>query len=302
MTLREACAWGQEHLAAAGVEDARIDAWYLLEYVTGVNRASYYADSGRRLTEEQEERYSDLIRKRGARIPLQHLTGTQEFMGLEFQVNEHVLIPRQDTETLVEHALEYLEKRRIPSPEGCIRILDMCTGSGCILLSVLRYAEKYIRKNEHCTARYKAGGLKLEGTGADISEEALEVARQNADALYPAAELVRSDLFANITGTYSMILANPPYIRTEEISRLQDEVRFHDPVLALDGREDGLYFYRRIVKEAQPHLKRGGVLAFEIGYDQARDVPELLREAGYTEITVKKDLAGLDRVVSGVLQ
>lgn len=297
MTLREACAWGQEQLAAAGVEEARIDAWYLLEYVTGVNRASYYAKPERKLTEEQEEAYSALIQKRGEHIPLQHLTGTQEFMGLKFRVNEHVLIPRQDTETLVEHALEYLEKRRIPSPEECIRILDMCTGSGCILLSVLRYAEKYIRKNEYCTEP-----IKIEGTGADVSEEALEVARQNADVLYPEAKLVRSDLFANITGTYSMILANPPYIRTEEISRLQDEVRFHDPVLALDGREDGLYFYRRIVKEAQPHLERGGVLAFEIGYDQARDVPELLREAGYAEITVKKDLAGLDRVVSGVLQ
>lgn len=297
MTLREACAWGQEQLAAKGVEDAALDAWYLLEYVTGINRAAYYAEQGRKMTEEQEENYFSLIRKRAGHIPLQHLTGVQEFMGLEFRVNEHVLIPRQDTETLVEHALEYLEKKSIPSPEGSFRILDMCTGSGCILLSVLRYAEKYIKKNKHCTEP-----VRIEGTGADVSEEALQVARQNADVLYPEAKLVRSDLFANISGTYSMILSNPPYIRTEEISRLQDEVRFHDPVFALDGREDGLYFYRRIVKEAQPHLERGGVLIFEIGYDQAQDVSELLRKAGYTEITVKKDLAGLDRVVSGVLQ
>ena len=297
MTLREACAWGQGQLTAEGVEDAALDAWYLLEYVMGVSRAAYYAEPGRKMTEEQKEKYSALIGKRVEHIPLQHLTGFQEFMGLEFQVNEHVLIPRQDTETLVEHVLEYLEKRRIPSPEGAVRILDMCTGSGCILLSVLRYAEKYIEKNEHCTEP-----IKIEGTGADVSEEALQVARRNADALYPEARLVQSDLFMEISGKYSMILSNPPYIRTEEISRLQDEVRFHDPVLALDGREDGLYFYRRIVKEEQPHLERGGVLIFEIGYDQARDVTELLRNAGYAEITVKKDLAGLDRVVSGVLQ
>lgn len=297
MTLREACAWGKEQLMAEGVEDAALDAWYLLEYVTGVNRAAYYAEPDRKMTEGQEEEYSSLIRKRAEHIPLQHLTGFQEFMGLEFRVNEHVLIPRQDTESVVEHALEYLEKRRIPSPEGSIRILDMCTGSGCILLSVLRYAEKYIKKNEHCTEH-----VKVEGTGADVSEEALQVARQNADALYPEAKLLQSDLFTNISGVYSMILSNPPYIRTDEISRLQDEVRFHDPVLALDGREDGLYFYRRIVNEAQPHLERGGVLVFEIGYDQGKLVSELLRKAGYSDITVKKDLAGLDRVVSGVLQ
>ena len=297
MTLREACIWGQEQLAANGVEDAQLDAWYLLEYVTGVSRASYYADPERKIAEKQEEDYRTLIRKRGEHIPFQHLTGSQEFMGLEFQVNEHVLIPRQDTETLVEHALEYLEEGKVPAPENSLRILDMCTGSGCILLSVLIYAERYIRKNRHCN-----GKLRIEGTGADVSEEALQVARTNAQKLYPEAGFIQSDLFGNVPGRYSMILSNPPYIRTEEISRLQDEVRFHDPVLALDGREDGLYFYRRIVSEAQPHLEQGGILIFEIGYDQAKDVSELLCKAGYTEITVKKDLAGLDRVVSAVLQ
>ena len=297
MTLREARAWGEEQLAAKDVEDASLDAWYLLEHVTGVSRASYYAKPDVKLTEEEEKDYRALVCKRGEHIPLQHLTGSQEFMGLEFQVNEDVLIPRQDTETLVEHALEYMEKGKVPAPGNSLRILDMCTGSGCILLSVLRYAGRYLKKGGGCT-----GDVKIEGTGADISGGALQVARANAQKLYPKAEFIQSDLFGDVPGRYSMILSNPPYIRTEEIARLQDEVRFHDPVIALDGKEDGLYFYRRIVEEAKPHLEPGGVLIFEIGYDQAEDVSELLRKAGYTEIRVKKDLAGLDRVMSAVLQ
>lgn len=297
MTLREACMWGQGQLAEKGVEDAQLDAWYLLEYVTGVSRAYYYAEPEKKMTGKQEEHYCSLIQKRSEHIPLQHLTGFQEFMGLKFQVNKHVLIPRQDTETLVEHALEYLEKGKMQLSGSSFRILDMCTGSGCILLSVLTYAERYMRKN-----KYFSGSVRIEGTGVDVSDEALRVARTNGQRLYPEAEFIQSDLFADVSGKYSMILSNPPYIRTGEISRLQEEVRFHDPVLALDGREDGLYFYRRIVKGAQPYLEKGGVLIFEIGYDQAKDVSELLRKAGYTGITVKKDLAGLDRVVSAVLQ
>ena len=312
-TLKAAYTLGRERLRRAGVPEADLDAWYLLEYVTGLGRASYLMEPDREMTEQQSLRYEECISKREQRVPLQHITGEQEFMGLTFRVDENVLIPRQDTEILVEQALEILKKGQLPRSGGKLHILDLCTGSGCILLSVLHYADK-------CdTGRYNAGqcgpGMHdpekhdaedpadmpgdIEGTGADISEKALSIAGQNADALGIRAGFIRGDLFENIRGKYGMILSNPPYIRSAEIDALQEEVRLHDPREALDGREDGLYFYRRITDEAREHLLPGGWLIFEIGYDQAEDVSGLMRSAGYAEVRVKKDLAGLDRVVYG---
>ena len=312
-TLKAAYTLGRERLRRAGVPEADLDAWYLLEYVTGLGRASYLMEPDREMTGQQSLRYEECISKREQRVPLQHITGEQEFMGLTFRVDENVLIPRQDTETLVEQALEILKKGQLPRSGGKLHILDLCTGSGCILLSVLHYADK-------CdTGRYNAGqcgpGMHdpekhdaedpadmpgdIEGTGADISEKALSIAGQNADALGIRAGFIRGDLFENIRGKYGMILSNPPYIRSAEIDALQEEVRLHDPREALDGREDGLYFYRRITDEAREHLLPGGWLIFEIGYDQAEDVSGLMRSAGYAEVRVKKDLAGLDRVVYG---
>ena len=164
-------------------------------------------------------------------------------------------------------------------------ILDMCTGSGCILESILKFAERK--------------GIHMSGTGCDISKEALKVAKENDSRLQTNAMFIQSDLFEHITEKFDMIVSNPPYIRTEEISRLEDEVKLHDPWIALDGKEDGLYFYRLIVKESVKHIKKGGYLLFEIGFDQGKDVTGLLEEQGYEEIQVKKDLAGLDRVVIG---
>ena len=312
-TLKAAYTLGRERLRQAGVPEADLDAWYLLEYVTGIRRSSYLMEPDREMTERQSSRYEECISKREQRVPLQHITGEQEFMGLTFRVDENVLIPRQDTEILVEQALEILKKGQLPRSGGKLHILDLCTGSGCILLSVLHYADK------RDTGRYDAGqcdpGMydsgkrdagdpagvpeEIEGTGADISEKALSIAGQNADALGIRAEFIRGDLFENIRGQYGMILSNPPYIRSAEIDALQEEVRLHDPREALDGREDGLYFYRRITDEAREHLLPGGWLIFEIGYDQAEEVSGLMRSAGYTEVRVKKDLAGLDRVVYG---
>ena len=142
--------------------------------------------------------------------------------------------------------------------------------------------------------------IDIYGVGSDISKEALAVAVENAKKLGIEAKFVQGDLFENVEGSFDMILSNPPYIRTSEIERLQEEVRFHDPIKALDGKEDGLYFYRIIVKESRQYLKRGGWLIFEIGSDQAEAVKTLLQEAGYENIEVKKDLAGLDRVVYGM--
>lgn len=289
MNYHEAYAWGIKRLEEAGIEEFRLDAWYLLENVTKISRALFYAYPEKELTKDEAAQYKESIQRRADRIPLQHITGVQEFMGLTFSVNEHVLIPRQDTETLVEQALCLLEKER--KTKGKIRLLDLCTGSGCILLSVLWHAEKNGAKSSE---------EDLSGVGADLSEEALAVAAENAKRLGIEAEFIKGDLFENIEGSFDMILSNPPYIRTEEIQTLQEEVRLYDPFEALDGKEDGLYFYRRIIKESGTYLKHGGWLAFEIGYDQAEAVSGLLQEAGYVKIEVKKDLAGLDRVVYGM--
>lgn len=274
MTLKEAYDFGQEQLKKVQIEEASLDAWYLLEYVTGIDRSEYFLCMTEELSTEQEEKYRMVLAERTKHIPLQHITGVQEFMGLEFGVNEHVLVPRQDTEVLVESVLDVLR----PGME----VLDMCTGSGCILISLLKLSKE------------------IKGMGVDVSAEALAMAKKNAEKLDVEADFTQSDLFASVVGSYDVIVSNPPYIPTEVIDKLQEEVKFHDPLLALDGKEDGLYFYRRIIKESPDYLKENGKLYFEIGHDQGEAVKGLIEAAGFTQVTVKKDLAGLDRVVFGV--
>lgn len=265
---------GKEQLQKAGITDAELDARLLLEFICHTDRNALYAHGDQEIEEEKMHDFLQLIEKRAVHIPLQHLTGEQNFMGLDFLVNEHVLIPRQDTEILVEEIMRDLH-------DG-IRILDMCTGSGCILLSLLHYSNDCV------------------GVGVDVSEDALAVARQNADRLAEKqAVFIQSDLFEKVEGSFDLIVSNPPYIRSREIAGLMPEVREHEPHLALDGKDDGLHFYREIIKGAMPHLKRGGQLFFEIGYDQGEAVQALLAANGYTEIAVVKDYAGLDRVVYG---
>ena len=265
---------GKEQLQKAGITDAELDARLLLEFICHTDRNALYAHGDQEIEDEKMQDFLQLIEKRAVHIPLQHLTGEQNFMGLDFLVNEHVLIPRQDTEILVEEIMRDLH-------DG-IRILDMCTGSGCILLSLLHYSND-------CS-----------GVGVDVSEDALVVARQNADRLAEKqAVFIQSDLFEKVEGSFDLIVSNPPYIRSQEIAGLMPEVREHEPHLALDGKDDGLHFYREIIKGAMPHLKRGGQLFFDIGYDQGEAVQALLAANGYTEIAVVKDYAGLDRVVYG---
>ncbi len=305
MTYGELYRRGRDALEAAGVPEAELDARLLLEWVCGTDRSDLLAHGDRERSAGEQEEYERLIAGRKGRIPLQHLTGVQAFMGLEFAVDGHVLVPRQDTEVLVEEALRNLH-------DG-MRILDMCTGSGCILISLLHYSND------------------CRGVGADISGEALAVARGNAERLLgasactwmrdgtevldgcgaddpPCAEdrqgrisFIESDLFHGIEGRFDIIVSNPPYIRSGEIPGLMPEVREHEPVLALDGGEDGLAFYRRIVEGCRAHLCGGGMLFLEIGYDQGEAVSGLLEEAGFLEVAVVKDYAGLDRVVCGTL-
>lgn len=226
------------------------------------------------MPEEKVQEYELLLKKRSERVPLQYITGSQEFMGLNFKVNSHVLIPRQDTETLVEEAVKRLE----PDME----VLDLCTGSGCVIISIMKQK-------------------KIIGTASDISKQALLIAKENAKSNQVEVNLVRSDLFQNITGKYDMIVANPPYIPTEEIAGLMPEVRIFEPIDALDGKEDGMYFYHRIVQESRKFLKSNGYLCLEIGHDQGGRVAFLMEENGYRNVKVVKDLARNNRVVCGNL-
>lgn len=278
MTYRECYEQGCRTLQAAGIEEAILDARLLLEAVCGTDRNDLLVHGGQPVMPQAEEKYLNWIRQRAEHIPLQQLTGEQDFMGLTFSVNEHVLIPRQDTEILVEEVLKELHDR--------MRILDMCTGSGCILLSLLHYSND------------------CEGLGVDLSAEALEVAGQNVlKVLTPEkaehAHFLQSDLFEKVEGKFEIIVSNPPYIASAEVEKLMPEVRDHEPRMALDGTEDGLHFYRRIIKEAGKHLVNSGMLFFEIGYDQGQAVSELMRAGGYREVQVVQDYAGLDRVVLG---
>lgn len=296
MEYREAYDMGKAVLSKASVPDAETDARLLLEFVCGTDRNTLLAHGDREVTEDQENLYRELLGKRSRRIPLQHLTGVQDFMGLQFAVDGHVLIPRQDTEILVEEALQHLH-------DG-MQVLDMCTGSGCILISLLHYSNN------------------CEGVGVDVSEGALRVAELNAVKLLgtravrnmsgEAAEaqdmfvgthvrFVQSDLFEKVEGKFDMIVSNPPYIQSGIIETLMPEVRDYEPRLALDGSGDGLLFYRRILEECPRYLQKGGMLFLEIGYDQGEAVSRLMEQAGFIGVMLVSDYAGLDRVVCGTL-
>ncbi|MCM1049477.1 MAG: peptide chain release factor N(5)-glutamine methyltransferase [Clostridiales bacterium] len=271
--------WGEGQLVEAGIEEAALDARLLLEYVCGTDRNTLLVHSEREVSEKEYECYVNHISTRKKHVPLQYITGVQEFMGLEFQVDKNVLIPRQDTEILVEEVMRYLH-------DG-MRILDMCTGSGCILLSLLYYSND------------------CNGVGVDISNEALSVARKNADKLKLQkpelnVDFIQGDLFEKFENKqFEIIVSNPPYIKSGIIETLMEEVKEYEPHLALDGKADGLFFYRKIIERAGDYLSGGGGLFFEIGCEQAADVKSMMEDAGYTDVQVVKDFAGLDRVVHG---
>ena len=347
--------YGKKILKNAGIVEADLDAWYLFEQSFGISRAQYFLcarenivgstaqkiavqeqhgdllESGNALEcaelwlKEKLSAYEHALKKRAARIPLQQIIGQQEFMGLSFFVNEHVLIPRQDTETLVELVLQEQKDKDIS-------ILDMCTGSGCIAVSLK-----------------KLGGY-AHVEGADISEESLKVAKRNSeeilenndvnnDAVSSRTEQIQnctnltnnqnqqdnseermvseasklsqagvtfrhSDMFSNFPETeqFDVIVSNPPYIPSAVIEELEPEVRDHEPRGALDGTADGLYFYRILAEECAKHLTPGGHVYFEIGYDQGMAVKELLDNHGFKDTRVIQDLAGKDRVVCGAWQ
>lgn len=271
MTYRELYESGVNCLEENNCKEAVLDARLLLEFICHTNRNDLLAHGDREVSEPDVKQYEAFIRRRATGEPLQYITGEQDFMGLTFKTHESTLIPRYDTECLVEEAMMHLH-------DG-MRILDMCSGSGCILLSLLKYSNDCV------------------GVGAELQSAAVALARENAEKLGIEATFIESDLFGQVEGKFDIIVSNPPYIESKVIETLDREVREHEPMSALDGGPDGLDFYRRIVDEARGYLSRGGMIFFEIGYNQAEAVSELLRLNGYIDIVVKKDLAGLERVV-----
>ena len=275
MTYRETVNLGETVLSMADIAEAKTDAWLLLEMVCKIDRSFYYLHMEEDMPEEQMSEYQIALRKRAEHVPLQYIVGETEFMGLKFKVNSSVLIPRQDTETLVEEALKVVRPG--------MRVLDLCTGSGCVIVSILHNVSD------------------VEGYAVDISKQALNVAKENARLNDVPVLFEHSDLFDNVTGTFDVIVSNQPYICTDEIAKLMPEVRDFEPMEALDGKEDGLYFYRKIIGHCKQYLNPEGHLLFEIGYDQGQKVSALMREIGFHDVQVIKDLARKDRVVTGML-
>ena len=279
---------GEEKLNTAKVPEASLDARLLLEYVCGTDHNTLLSHGDMEVSEENEARYRDFIAKRLDRLPVAYIIGNTEFMGIEFDVTKDVLIPNQDTETLAEEALRYLH-------DG-MSVLDLCTGSGCIALSLLKYSND------------------THAVGTDMSDAALLIAKKNAKklGLDERFDAVKADIFpGNLPAgesredntaydkKYDLIVSNPPYIPTAVIETLEPEVKSFEPYMALDGSEDGLAFYKRIVPGAREYLYKSGYLLLEIGYDQGEAVKQLMESNGYKDVQVIKDLGGNDRVVSG---
>ena len=276
MTYREAIVLGESILRKADIVDAKTDSWLLLAMACKIDHTYYYMHIDEEMTEEQAREFEVLIKKRAERVPLQYITGEQEFMGLTFHVNSNVLIPRQDTETLVEEALKVVRPG--------MKIMDMCTGSGCVLISIL--------KNAH----------DIEGIGYDISKQAINVAKENAKLNEVPAVFERSDLFEDVVeNDFDVIVSNPPYIPTDVIATLMPEVAEFEPREALDGKGDGLYFYSKILEQCKNYMKPDGYVLFEIGCKQGDSVSTMMSLAGFSEVHVIKDLARNDRVVMGHL-
>jgi release factor glutamine methyltransferase len=283
MTYRRLLEEAERVLAAGRITEPGENAWQLFEFVFEMDRVRYFLRRDEEAPEDLCRRYARLIEERKKHIPLQYLIGYCWFMGLKFWVDERVLIPRQDTETLVEEFLKDIEGR----PGEDWQILDLCAGSGCIGLSAAWHL------------RQKGRSARL--TEADLSEDALAVVKKNAADQGTGCERVRTDLFSGLSGRrFDYILSNPPYIASAEVETLMEEVRDYEPGMALNGGADGLDFYRRIAAESADHLTEDGRLFLEIGYDQGEAVKGLLEAEGFREVRVIRDLAGNPRVVRAI--
>lgn len=273
MTYQELLTTAKNAFTEVEIREPDIDAKLLLLHVTGFSSAELFLHLPDEAPREKEEKFLELVEKRKTRYPLQYIIGEQEFYGLSFKVSQDCLIPRADTEILIDEVLKVLK-------DGD-ELLDTCTGSGCVLITLMKHRK-----------------LKS-ATGLDISEKALNMAKENAKRHEVNPKWIHSDLFENVTDKYDVITSNPPYIDSEVLKGLQPEVKDFEPNMALDGGKDGLEPYRPLCEGAFNHLKDGGYFLTEIGYDQGEAVRKIFEEAGFSEVEVIKDLAADDRVVKG---
>ena len=284
MNIKELVDYGKKLLKENDIEDYNIIAKKLAKYILKIDDAKIILEEEKQVEEQDKTRYYLAIIEVISGFPVQYITNKQEFFGLEFFVNENVLIPQPDTEILVEEVLEILKnnKEKLKNENDKIKVLDICTGSGCIGISIAK-------NNEDCNVEM-----------LDYSEDAIDVAKINANKILGNLSNVKftiSDMFEEIEQEYDIIVSNPPYIKTNEIDSLNEQVK-HEPKLALDGGEDGLSFYKELVEEGYKYLSDNGFLCMEIGYDQKDDVINLIKENGnYHNIYSKKDLSGNDRII-----
>ena len=274
--------WATEQLAQTGVENARFEAQLLLALALNVSRSTIVAQTYAALTDVQQQRFAELVRQRSQRVPFAYLRGTQEFYGLEFIVTPDVLIPRPETEILVELALARASE--LLQTQSSVTLADVGTGSGCIPVAIL--------KNQ----------VRARAVAVDISPPALKIAEQNARRHEVAnrLRLVQADLLSCAgSEEFDIIVSNPPYIPSRDVEGLQPEVARYEPRLALDGGSDGLTLYRKLAQQAKHALKQNGWLWMEVAQGQARDVGALLQAAGYSKIQTYIDLAGIERIVGG---
>ena len=277
-TIKEALVAAKKELKESGAGEYKLDAELFIMKAANMTKTSVLINGDKELTESEEKLFNSMVQKRKKGIPTQYILGKCEFMGYEFFVDENVLIPRPDTEVLVETVLKTSEK------ENFQNVIDMCTGSGCIAVSLALNGIKSV-------------------TACDISFGALSTAKKNAEYNNASDKIqfIQGDLFENVDKSqkYNAIVSNPPYIPTEDISNLMREVRDNEPLTALDGGKDGLDFYRRITNDSLEYLADGGYLFFEIGYNQGEDLKKIMTDLGFDGIKIVKDYAGLDRVVFG---
>jgi release factor glutamine methyltransferase len=269
---------GEDKLKQYGIPEPASDAMLLWFHLTETDRMEYLMNRDNEVEEAVYKSYMELIDRRCSRVPLQYITGNQCFMGFDFYTSENVLIPRFDTEILVEKVLDTINSE---FTNRHINVLDMCCGSGCIGLSL-----KMLHND-------------MDMTLADISDSAIALTEKNRDRYNTDCRIIKSDLYENINDKYDIIISNPPYIRSDVIDGLMPEVRDYEPRLALDGDVDGLKFYRRIIDEGLNFLNEEGFMFFEIGHDQAYDVQQLLVDRNFADINVVKDLNKNDRVIYG---
>lgn len=275
LTIKEIFLQYKPLLKLKNIETYSLDVDVFLMNVTGFSKADLYVKYDYKLTEEQFDLFKSFFKRRLKNEPVAYIIGMCEFMGLKFFLNKDTLIPRPDTEILVETAIDFIKKEKL------LTGLDIGTGSGAIAVSILKYCQN------------------VKMVACDINQNALDKAFENAsyNNVLENMEFVQSNIFENINQKFDFIISNPPYIKTDEIKKLSSNVKDFEPLIALDGHSDGLFFYNAIIKELHLYLKKGGYVFFEIGHDQADDVISILNSYNFSNITLLKDLSALDRVV-----